>query len=185
VSALVAWTCLGLWSAWAFALQGALAQGALGLWGGAGPLVPDLGVVLLIGLASRMPARRARLGALLLGLVRASQSADPWPAILCAYLALASLVSLLRRVVDTDRRVWRTVLGGCGAVGVAAWLLAVDGLRADTPAPWARAFGPWIWSTGLCTAAAGLLGGGLLRRLPGIGPLWRRAQPWGIDARTR
>lgn len=177
---LIAWACLLVWSAWAFALQGLLARSEFtASW------TPDVGVVLLVGLASRMPAGRARVGAVVLALVRAGLGGDPPLAVLAAYLALAEFVAALRRSVDTDGALLRGLLSGVGALAVVGWLTTVHAVRADTPMDWSAPLATWAWRAAFTTAALAVGFGGWLRRLPGLGPLWRKEVPWGVAAHAR
>ena len=177
---LVGWACLLLWSAWAFATQGVLARSELfASW------TPDVGVVLLVGLASRMSPERARLGACLLALTRAGLGGDPLLAVLAAYLGLVEVVATLRRSVDTDGTLLRGFLSGLGALVVVMWLALVHVVRADTPAVWSEPLGTWAWRAAFTTALLSLVLGGWLRRLPGLGPLWRKEEPWGFAEHAR
>ncbi|QDU69028.1 hypothetical protein [Engelhardtia mirabilis] len=177
---LVGWACLLLWSAWAFAAQGVLARSDLfASW------TPDVGVVLLVGLASRMTPERARAGAVLLALTRAGLSGDPVVAVLAAYLALVVVVSSLRASVNTDGTVLRGFLSGLGALAVVGWLALVDLVRADTPVGWSQPLGEWAWRAAFSTALLSFVFGGWLRRLPGLGPLWRKERPWGFAEPAR
>lgn len=176
----LAWAALALWGAWAFALQGLWAQlGALRGW------TPELGVVLVIGLASRMTPERARWGAAVLALTRSALSADPLLATLPAYLLLSELVAGLRRTVDTETWPLRTSLAALGGAAVSAWLVAVHLARAGTPAPWALEPLERVMPMAASTAMFSLVLGGWLRRLPGIGPLWRKEHPWVVAAQGR
>ena len=176
----LAWSALALWSAWGLAVQGAWTHQL-----GAGVWTPDLGVVLVIGLASRMTPERARLGAVVVALARVALTAEPVVAVLAAHLALAEFVALLRRSIDTEERWLRTTLAGFGAGAYHLWMGAVHTARSDTPADWTvgplEAGLPVAVSTALLAA----LFGGWLRRLPGIGPLWKKEHPWGVAAHAR
>lgn len=162
------------------ALQGAWSRPSV-----AGAWTPELGVVLIIGLASRMTPERARGGALVLALVRSALSTEPLFAILAAYLFLGELVATLRASVDTEGPALRTVLAFLGSMGVALWFGLVQGAREGTPAPLAFGLPDRILPTAISTACVALLFGGWLRRLPGIGPLWKKELPWGVAAPVR
>ncbi|MEO0652430.1 MAG: hypothetical protein AAFZ65_17280 [Planctomycetota bacterium] len=162
------------------ALQGAWSRPNL-----AGAWTPEVGVVLMIGLASRMTPERARGGAVILALVRSALSTEPLFATLVAYLLLGELVAALRAAVDTEGAALRTVLAFAGSIAVVVWFGAVHGAREGTPAPLAFGLADRVAPTAVSTALVALALGGWLRRLPGIGPLWKKELPWGVAAPVR
>jgi hypothetical protein len=174
-SVLPAWACLVVWSAWLAALQGGLVSSRVfGAW------VPDLGLVLLVGLAARIPRARARPLALAIAAVRVAFSTDPPLAILAGYLAAAEALVALRGIVEVDRLLPRALAAGLAALGLAAfWTLArgqelaLRGLAAP-----GSPLGPGAWASAAATATAAALCLPHARRLPGLSPLWRgRGRP--------
>ena len=148
------------------ALQGVWSRPAL-----AGAWTPEVGVVLMIGLASRMTPERARGGALVLALARSALSTEPLVATLVAYLALGEVVATVRASVDTEGPFLRTLLAFVGSAAVVAWFSVVHEVRDGAPAPLAFGLGARVAPVAISTAAVAFLLGGWLRRLPGIGPL--------------
>ena len=146
---LLAWLALGLWSAWAIALQGAWSSTG---WGGSWS--PEVGVVLVIGLASRMTHERARTGAVIVALTRSALSVEPLFATLAGYLLLAELVATLRSSVDTEEPLLRTSLAGVGSALLVAWFGFVHSVRADAPAPWITDFADRALPAAAATAPA-------------------------------
>ena len=177
---LLPYLCVALWGTWLFAVQG---------WWAAGHahsgLVPDLGAVLLLAIAARCELQRTLWVALVLGLARAAQSADPAAAILLGYLLLALAVAPVAATLDLDRPWLRAMLGALGGAALARWLALCADLRAPSTFLSAAEQGPGSWYVGLATAAVALVIGRRLRHLPGLGPLWREEGPWQLAARGR
>lgn len=172
--------CVALWGTWLFAVQGWCAAGHVPLG-----LVPDMGVVLLLAIAARCELRRSLWVALVLGLARAAQSADPAAAILLGYLLLALAVAPVAATLDLDRPWLRALLGALGGAALARWLALCADLRTPSTFLSSQELGSGAWNVGLATAVVALVIGRRLRHLPGLGPLWREEGPWQLAARGR
>lgn len=163
------WLCLALWALWCLGVQGLFARQAE--WG---PWVPEIGLVLLLSLASRMELGHARLAAVLLALLRGAVSADPFAATALIYLLALEAEGLLRRSLDADGLVPRTVLAGMASYALAVFLRMTERFRV----PLEGLSDEWAFSAAIPTAAgtaalAALAGPGL-RRLPGLVGLQHR-----------
>ena len=184
---LLPWLLLALWSTWLHAAQGWLAQGL-------GPWTPDLGLVLLLGLAAKLAPEQLPPLALAVGLGRLAVSVDPPAAVLAAVLGVTLLARGLRTMLELEGPLQRTLLAGACAALVAAWLEHVHLARAVHAAGAAGALprtfeglaaGAPTWRLALATGLAALVLAPLLVRLPGLTPLrrrrsWRRVAsvPW-------
>ena len=122
---------------------------------------------------------------MILAVTRSGLGGDPVVAVLAAYLLVVEVVATLRRSVDTEGAFLRAFLAGLGSLAVVGWLATVHSLRADTPRPWTDPVGLWAWRSAFVTGLLALVLGGWLRRLPGLGPLWRRELPWGVAEPVR
>jgi len=176
----VPYLCLALWSTWLFALQGWWAAGRA-----PGGLVPDLGVVLLLGIAARTDGARARRVALVIALSRAALSADNPAALVLAYLAVALIAAPIAATLDLDRPWLRALLAALGGGAIALWLPFAADLRAPLPAGVEPSGGSLGWPVALATAVVALALSKALRALPGLGPLWREEGSWELAARGR
>jgi hypothetical protein len=176
---LATWLLLAVWATWLSALQG--------IWASASPWAPDLGVALLVVLASR--AGRSELPAvgLAIGLGRIAVSVDPPAAVLAGLLGVTLVVSALRGVLEVGGALPRAALAGASAALFAAWLgfvhdfrtadlLRVQTLELHTPAAG--------WPSALTTAVATLVLAPVLAHLPGLSPLSRRTK-WQVVASGR
>jgi hypothetical protein len=185
------WFLLALWSTWISALQGlALQLPALAPW------VPDVGLVLLLSLCSRLERREAPRVALAVALGRIAVSVEPPPAVLAACLGLALVVAGLRAVVELGDPLARTLLALVAALAVARWhalvlssrALADAGLYAESlGASWTAvrgALGPHALSRAALTALMALVFAPALAHLPGLTPL-RRRRTWHAAASAR
>jgi len=165
------WIVLFVWSAWLYAVLGRLSAG--GLLGG---FTPDLGLVLLLALQPRLPARDARRAALLVSLARAAFSAGPPLAIAAGMLAAVELSRALAEFVEIEGLLARGAVAGALALFCGTLLALVHAARLDpgllgggVPFP-AGAILRAAVGTGLCAVAAGPL----LGRLPGLSAFTHR-----------
>lgn len=173
---LVSWILLALWSTWLHALQGQ--------WAASGPFAPDLGMVLVVVLAARMPPDELARGALAVGLGRCAVSIDPPAAVLFGTLAPALVFGSLRSVVVIREGLARAVLAGVGSALSARWLMLVHAARGtEIPAGLESGLAA-VWPLALSTALAALVLGPLFGVLPGMGVLLRR-RPWEVAASSR
>lgn len=185
------WFLLAVWSTWISALQGlALQQPVLGAW------VPDVGLVLLLSLGSRLERRDLPWVALAVALGRIAVGVEPVPAVLAACLGLALLVAGLRSVLEVTDPLARTLLAFLAALAVARWHALVLSTRAledaslyagSLGASWTAvrgAFGPHALTRALATAAVALVFAPGLAHLPGLTPL-RRKRTWHAAASAR
>ena len=181
----------GLWVVWLSAGQGlALETPGLAAW------VPDLGLVLLLGLAAELDRRDLPLLAVVFALSRASVSVASPAALLAATLGLVLVVRGLRTVVELRDVASRCLLVGAGVLACERWLALVDARRAlAVPGPsyealavaWDAQLGAWpegAWSRALSTMVVAFLFGPALMRLPGLTPL-RRRSTWHVAASAR
>lgn len=166
-----AWLLLALWTVWLFALQGVGGRIAfLGAW------VPDFGLLVVLGLATRVPLGRLYASAFIVALARAAVSIDPFVAVFGCYFGAALLASSLRGLVDVDRASLRVPIAALAALGTGAWLALVRAVQ-EGPLPSAAETVPVAVMAGAVgTSLASLILGPVLLHLPGLRPLWSRAR---------
>lgn len=178
----VAWILLPVWTAWLYGLQGLFAQTThLGSW------TPDLGLVLFLALAARVPREDLPALGLSVALGRCALSVDPPAAILAAFLGAGLLCGAARSVVDLGSGLLRGGFGALLAAGVAGWLGWVHRVRhLEASAAWGVAWSPdapgaepALLRLALATGLASFVAGPLLARLPGLTPL-RKKKPWPL-----
>ena len=187
-SPVLPWILLVLWAAWA--------QAAQGFFSAATPWAPDLGVVLLLSLAARLPTEHLPKAALAVALGRVVVSVETPTAVFAGLLALTAGARGLRSMLEINGVVARSLIAGLGTWAFAAWLSRVHEMRVlskasmhtpNFPAAWAEQ-NPLAesagWQVPLATAVVALLLGPALARLPGLGPLHRR-KAWARDASGR
>lgn len=162
------WLLVVVWFAWVSAIQQRLGGGEV-----FDLAAPDLGMVLFVVLLGIVRREDVFLLGLLAALGRKTFSVDPGVAILCGYLGLAWVASVLRGLVELESPLWRGALAAMGACGLGLWLEVVRFARAGAAAPQLEALLPLAFTSGL----AGLALGGLLARLPGLSPL-RGEESW-------
>jgi len=174
---LLAWALLALWSAWLHALQGQ--------WAAASPWAADLGMVLLVVLAARMPAGDLVKGGLAVALGRIAVTIDPPAAVLVGLLVPMAVFGALRSVVVIRAGPARAVLAGLASALLAWWLAHVHLVRAGgSPAGLAASLDPGAWRTALSTALVALVLGPLFALLPGLALVTRR-RAWEVAASSR
>lgn len=176
------WLALCFWSAWAFALEGALGAGAHGarVW-------PDLPLLILLSLALVVPRSRARGAALVLAALEAQFSAVPLVALAAGYLLAVGASEALRPWLSPEAAMARGLAVALISLLLEAWLRLA--LLRRTPLPFEPARDPYdgvlftAVSSGLCAAL--LLP--LARSLPGLSLLWRPTggESWAAAARVR
>ena len=166
------WCLLLVWAAWLFALQGWLASSD-----GVGAWTPELGIVLLLALGSKLRGADAFLALFLVSGARMAFSTDPPLAILAGYGFLALVARWLERFVEIDRPVARAALAAFAAYVLGSYwsatrslAIAADGILAVPPEASAAPPFAGIVATAACAVALGPL----LLRLPGTSLLWRR-----------
>jgi len=163
-SRLAAWCLLVVWFAWIHALQERMsASETFGL------ATPDLGMVLFVGLLAAVRKDDVYLLAVLAAIGRKTFSIDPGLAILCGFLGLAWIASLLRHMVELSSPLWRALIAGAGACGLASWLELVRLARLGPDWPHFESILPLAFTSALVALALG----GLAGFLPGLGPLRR------------
>lgn len=165
-SRFIAWLLVVLWFAWVHALQERMSVSEL-----LGVVTPDLGMVLFVGLLAAVKKEDIFLLAVLAAIGRKSFSIDSSLAILCGFLALAWIASLLRHMVELSSPLWRAVITGVGALGLALWLDLVRFVRVGSTGPDVGTLVPLAVSSAMVALAIG----GLAIYLPGLSPLRRRA----------
>jgi hypothetical protein len=188
---LLPWLLFGLWTVWLGAAQGlALESAGLARW------VPDLGLVLLLGLAAELARRDLPLLAVTFALARASVSVASPASIAAGALGLVLVVRGLRTVVELRDAGSRCLLAACSALALERWHALVDARRAFDDAgvardllaaAWDAQLGAWpagAWTRALATVVFAFLFGPALLHLPGLTPM-RRRSTWHVAASAR
>jgi hypothetical protein len=178
----LSWVLLCLWGTWLMAWQGWLLRGH-GAW------VPDLGLIFLLALATRLRHEDLPWLALAMGVARASVAIEGAPAVLAASLALVALVRCARSVIEVRGPLATALCAGGLSLCSSAWFelaraarlqsgsASMDGLPGG-------ALPEGAWSLAVATAIAAPLLGPLLVHLPGLRPLLRR-HTWVVDGSSR
>ncbi|MFT7667401.1 MAG: hypothetical protein ACI8X5_000080 [Planctomycetota bacterium] len=155
----VGWLCLVVWFAWIHALQERMSvDDTFAL------ATPDLGMVLFVGLLGLVRKGDVFFLALVAAVGRKSFSVDPSLAILCGFLGLAWLASLLREIVELSSPLWRALLVVLGACGLSFWLELVRYANVGSALPQIDNLLPLAFTSGLAALALG----GVFIRLPGL-----------------
>lgn len=169
----LAWVAFCAWLLVCFALQGALARGALAA------CFPDLGLVFLLGLLARMEERDAWIGGALAALLRAAFASEPPLVQLSGLLGLALLVLVLRGSFEIGAPLLRGVAAVLCVFACHLWLYLACAARALAARGTLSGWQPPLLAL-LCVAlSSGLLAflaGPLLAHLPGLSPL--RSRRW-------
>ena len=160
-----AWCLLAVWFIWIHAVQERMSVSET-----FSLATPDLGMVLFVGLLGAVKKNDVLPLAILAAIGRKSFSVDSSVAILCAFLALAWLASVLRSMVELSSPLWRAILASAGAVGLAFWLEIVRFARVGAAWPQVDLLLPLAFTSGLAALALG----SFAIRLPGLTPLRRR-----------
>ncbi len=172
------WLFLAVWAAWLFAFSGYLAQ-----FGWPGRWAPDLGLVLFVALAARLPVSDIAKLALCMGLARASVSIDSPAAVLAAALSLGAVLRVGRAGIQVENPAIGAGLAFLLCIAQSAWLEVVQQRTRQVPiANWNDI--ELAWRAGISTALATALLGGVLANLPGLGSLIRR-KTWAVGASLR
>lgn len=164
-SRLAAWLLVVVWFAWIHALQERMSVSDV-----FGLATPDLGMVLFVGLLAAVNKDDVFLLAVLAAIGRKSFSIDSSLAILCGFLSLAWMASILRHMVELESPLWRAVITAVGAFGLAFWLELVRFANVGSTWPQLDAIAPLAFTSGLVALAIG----GLAIYLPGLSPLRKR-----------
>jgi hypothetical protein len=185
------WLLLVLWATWLEALQGLLlSQPLLARW------VPDLSLVLLLTLASRLEVHDLPRVALAVAAGRLAVSIEPAPAVLAAMLGTVLVVRSLRSMVEVRESLARTLIAFAAALVLARWHTLVAETRALSAAglhaaslgrSWEAslgALGPDGATRAVATALFALVFAPALAHLPGLTPL-RRRRTWHGAASVR
>lgn len=185
------WLLFGLWTVWLGAAQGlALEAPGLALW------VPDLGLILLLGLSAELDRRDLPLLALFFALARAAVSVASPASILASSLGLVLVVRGLRTVVELRDGSSRCALAALSVLALERWHSLVDARRALAEsgiaqdvlaAAWEAQLGAWpagVWTRALSTFVFAFLFGQALLHLPGLTPM-RRRSTWHVAASAR
>jgi hypothetical protein len=183
-AALLPWALLTLWAVWLFALQAAV--GRADALASLEPWVPDLGLVLLLALAARLPTGDLPWVGLCVGVARASLSVDPPAAVIAGYLGAVAVARAFRSVVEIKSPPAIGLFGFALAMGLSGWLGFVHAQRAAAelgPGAALPALGG-AWRSALATGVIAALFSAVLARLPGLSPLYRR-RVWRVGASSR
>jgi len=165
------WILLLVWLSWSFALQARFAAAS-----SAGPLVPEIGLVLALSVLSRLDEREAPLLALLLVLSRMPYSGESVVALLAGALGVCLLGLAMRSVVELTGPLWRTVTTGVLVAAFDLWLAVVHAARpAGAAAGLPVGFGSLL-AVAFSSAMLALFAGPALAHLPGLTPL--RSRRW-------
>jgi len=153
--------------------------------------VPDVGLVLALALASRLPTSDLPWVGLCVGVARAALSVDPPAAVIAAYLGVVGVARAFRTVVEIKSPPASALLAFVLTLAVASWLGFVHTREA------AAALGPSAalevpiapvvfaaWRGALATALTAALFSAALAHLPGLSPLHRR-RVWRVGASFR
>ncbi len=165
----VAWCLLVVWFAWIHALPE-----RLGVSEAFALATPDLGMVLFVGLLGAVKKDDVFLLAMLAAIGRKSFSIDPSLAILCGFLCLAWLASVLRHMIELSSPLWRAALTVVGACGLSIWLEVVRYARVGATLPQLDALLPLAFTSGLAALALG----SFAIPLPGPTPLGKGGGAW-------
>ncbi len=185
------WLLFGLWVVWLSAACGlALEAPGLARW------VPDLALILLLGLAAELERRDLPLLALVFALARTSVSVASPASILAGTLGLVLVVRGLRTVVELRDGSSRCLLAGFSVLALERWHALVDARRAlalpgiahdALAAAWEAQLGDWpagAFTRALATVVFAFLFGPALQHLPGLTPM-RRRSTWHVAASAR
>jgi hypothetical protein len=165
-ASVLAWVVFLLYALWAGAAQGWLAGPTrLGEW------TPDLGLVLLFAAAGRLRGARGASAALLVAAGRAASSSEPSALLAANALGALGGFAYLARTFAVERALPRAMLCGLSAWGTAALLVAARERVLAAEAPSVGIEGLRLWPAALVTAAACLVLGPLVARLPGVAVL--------------
>lgn len=162
-SRLVSWAMLCVWASWVGGLQ-AIAAESLGAW------VPDALTILLLSLTAELDDRDVPKACVVLAFARLAFTVEPAEATLCGFLTLGAFALGVRSVAEASGALVRTLWGGTAVLLFSGWLIFVHAARSDfaLELDWTRAL-----PTAASSAVFALCCGPLLRRLPGLSPLWR------------
>jgi hypothetical protein len=170
---LLAWVLLAAWTVWAVALQSLFAAAMPAHF----HFVPELAPVILLVLASRLETRDLPPAALVVALARSACGLEPPAAVLFGLLVLAGILRALRGVLELDGPATRATVAGAAAFALALWFDLVHGMRLGQ-LPAAPAWSALL-PVALASSLAALVLAPLLRRLPGLSPLFvRRRSAW-------
>jgi hypothetical protein len=173
----LAWLLLAVWSLWAAAARARLAESL-------GAFAPALDLVLVLGLAARLPTSHA-LGLALVGTAgRAALSTEPALATLAAFLGALLFLRAVRSVLDLASPPVLAVATALAVIGAEAWSELVHASRAAQALALADGALSGALATGLASGLTMLLAGPAIAYLPGVTPL-RRSSPWSSVASVR
>jgi len=168
------WIMLTIWSSWAAAFQGLLADpGRMALW------VPDLSLLLFLACAARFESGDVTKAALVIAFGRIAFSVEPPAALLVGFLAISVLVLGVRSVAQVGGPFVRVSLAVVCSWCLGAWLVFVHVVRVQRlggGAPVELGFALDLWRGALTTGVVAILIGPTLAYLPGLTGLRRR--PW-------
>jgi hypothetical protein len=184
---LVAWLLAAVWAAWLGSAQGLLAARSGARW------IPDLPLIFLLALGTRVPREDLPRAGLAVALARCATSIEPPVALLAAYLGVAALIHAVRRVIDVSGPAPRALLAGGCALLVQVWLAVVHDVRVaaelarageHVPIGTSLARALFAWPAAISAAALALAGGAALGWFPGFSLLVRR-RAWRVAASSR
>jgi len=173
------WILLTLWAVWLYGFQAFFAAASWSAW------VPDVGLVLMLSLAARLPNAEVPRVGVCVGLAGAAVSVDPAAAVLAAALGAVAIARGVRSVIEIKSPPVAGLLAFTASLGVQFWLARVHGARIalelGAAAPASGEFWTQAWPRALTTALVATFLGGVLAHLPGLTPL-RRRRPWRVGA---
>lgn len=145
---------------------------------GLGPWTPDLALVLLLALSSRLERSDARIAAGTLALVRAALGVDsPFALLAGAWFAVEALAHA-RTQLRVEGRLLHALLVAAVSGILTAWLRVAAILRAPTPIDPERGVLDDALAAALATGLVAYLVGRLPSRLPGCRGLWHKGESW-------
>lgn len=170
-SRILGWTLFTAWISWSFALQARLASAS-----GAGPWIPEVGLVLAVAVLARLDEREIPVLVLLVALARLAFSGEPAAALLAGSLGLALLGLCVRSVVELTGPLWRTLTTGALVAAFELWLAVVHAAHPEAAGA-GLPIGPGsLLVSATSSALLALFAGPTLARLPGLTPL--RSRRW-------
>lgn len=145
---------------------------------GLGPWTPDLALVLLLALSSRIERGDARIAAALLATIHAALGVDSPFALFAGLWFAVEILSYARTQLRVEGRLLHALLVAAVSGILTTWLHAAAVLRAPTPIAPERGVLDDALAAALATGLVAYLVGRLPSRLPGCPGLWHKGESW-------
>ncbi|QDU85947.1 hypothetical protein Pla163_30940 [Planctomycetes bacterium Pla163] len=178
---LASYTAFGLWALLLAGVTGAVARAApfgTAPGVGLGPWTPDLALVLLLAMSSRLERSDARIAAALVATVRAALGVDSPFALLAGLWFAVEAIGYARTQLRVEGRLLHALLVAAVSGMLTAWLHAAAVLRAPTPIAAERGVLDDALAAAAATGLVAYLVGRLPSRLPGLRGLWHKGESW-------